>query len=375
MTPLDTATAADRKSINRKDLFLRACRGETLSRVPVWMMRQAGRYLSEYREIRAHRPFLEVCKTPDLAAEVSLQPFRILGVDAIIVFSDILIPAEAMGLALELNDAGPNLPNPVRNVADVNNLRMFDPEVETKFLPEAIRRIAKIAGPNVPVLGFAAAPWTLACYMVEGKTKEGFATVKSFLYHDPATFRQLLTKISQATIPYLNAQIAAGAAAVQLFDTWCGELSLEDYENFALPAVQQVIDAIAGKVPVIYYTKASNHLMPAIARTGANVLSVDWRADLATLRANLGPKIGLQGNVDPAILLGPPEKIREATQAVVAALGGSGHILNLGHGIMKQTPVENARLFIETGQQLLSASAAQADKSIHASQSPAGRTP
>jgi uroporphyrinogen decarboxylase len=375
MTPLDTATAVDRRSINRKDLFLRACRGETLSRVPVWMMRQAGRYLPEYREIRAHRPFLEVCKTPDLAAEVSLQPFRILGVDAIIVFSDILIPAEAMGLALELNDAGPNLPNPVRNAADVNNLRMFDPEVETKFLPEAIRRIGRIAGPDVPILGFAAAPWTLACYMIEGKTEEGFATVKSFLYHEPATFRQLLAKIAQATIPYLNAQIAAGAAAVQLFDTWCGELSFDDYENFALPAVQQVIDGIAGKVPVIYYTKASNHLMPAIARAGANVLGVDWRADLAALRKTLGPDIALQGNVDPAILLGPPEKIREATQKAVAALGGSGHVLNLGHGIMKQTPVENARLFIETGQQIISASADHADKSAHASQSRAGRIP
>jgi uroporphyrinogen decarboxylase len=375
MNPLDTATVVDRKSINGKDLFLRACRGETLSRVPVWMMRQAGRYLREYREIRAHRPFLEVCKTPDLAAEVSLQPFRILGVDAIIVFSDILIPAEAMGLTLELNDAGPNLPNPVRNARDVNNLHMFDPEVETKFLPEAIRRIARIAGAEVPVLGFAAAPWTLACYMVEGKTKEGFATVKSFLYHEPATFRHLLKKIAQATIPYLNSQIAAGAAAVQLFDTWCGELSLADYENFALPAVQQLIDGIAGKVPVIYYTKASNHLMPAIARAGANVLSVDWRADLATLRANLGPKIALQGNVDPAILLGPPEKIREATQAAVSALGGSGHILNLGHGIMKQTPVENARLFIETGQQFIPTSADHVDKTVRASQSLAGRTP
>lgn len=375
MNPLNTAIAVDRTPINRKDLFLRACRGETLARVPVWMMRQAGRYLPDYREIRAHRPFLEVCKTPDLAAEVSLQPFRILGVDAIIVFSDILIPAEAMGLALELNDAGPNLPNPVRNGADVSKLRVFDPEVETKFLPEAIRRIAKIAGPEVPVLGFAAAPWTLACYMVEGKTKEGFATVKGFLYHEPATFRQLLAKIAQATIPYLNAQIAAGAAAVQLFDTWCGELSLEDYENFALPAIQQIIAGITGKVPVIYYTKASNHLMSAIARAGANVLSVDWRADLAALRKTLGPEIALQGNVDPAILLGPPEKIREATQAAVAALAGGGHILNLGHGILKQTPVESARLFIETGQQRVTALKDHADKPARASQALSGRMP
>ncbi|MDP9339012.1 MAG: uroporphyrinogen decarboxylase [Acidobacteriota bacterium] len=371
MTSSDTAIPVERQAINRKDLFLRACRGEALSRVPVWMMRQAGRYLPEYRAIRANRPFLEVCKTPELAAEVSLQPFRILGVDAIIVFSDILIPAEAMGMHLELNDAGPNLPSPVRTAADVDRLHGFDPEVETGFLPQAIRRIVADVGPEAPVLGFAAAPWTLACYMVEGKTKEGFSTVKSFLYHESATFRKLLLKIAQATIPYLNAQIAAGATAVQLFDTWCGELSLEDYENFALPAVQHVIAGITASVPVIYYTKASGHLMPAVARAGAHVLSVDWRADLRALRKALGPKIALQGNVDPAILLGPPEKIREATQAAVAALGGSGHILNLGHGIFKQTPVENARIFIETGQMpvaTLAASGYRGDKFAPASQ-------
>jgi len=353
MAPLNARTPFERDASDRKDLFLRACRGEALTRVPVWMMRQAGRYLPEYRAIRATHPFLEVCKTPDLAAEVSLQPFRILGVDAIIVFSDILIPAEAMGMHLELNDAGPNLPNPIRSAADVAALRIFDPESETKFLPEAIRRIVKSAGPEVPVLGFAAAPWTLACYMVEGKTKEGFSTVKSFLYHEPETFRRLLSKIAQATIPYLNAQIDAGASAVQLFDTWCGELNLEGYENFALPAVQQVISGISGKgkVPVIYYTKASDHLMSAVARSGAKVLSVDWRVNLAALRKTLGPKIALQGNVDPAVLLGPTGKIREATQSALSALNGAGHILNLGHGIFKQTPVENARLFIETGQQ------------------------
>jgi uroporphyrinogen decarboxylase len=337
--------------LTRKELFLRACRGESVPRVPVWMMRQAGRYLPEYREIRAKHAFLEVCKTPELAAEVSLQPFRRLGVDAVIVFSDILIPAEAMGLKLELGDAGPNLPEPVRTRADVERLKLFDPEMETGFLAEAIRRIVREVGSDVPILGFAAAPWTLACYMVEGHASEGFASVKSFLYHEPRTLHELLHRIAEATIPYLKAQIAAGAAAVQLFDTWCGELPLSDYAEFALRATQEIVSGLGGKVPVIYYTKASNHLLPAVALSGANVLSVDWRVNLRELRDALGPRLALQGNVDPAVLLGPQEKIRRATLETISALRGEGHILNLGHGILPNTPVENARLFIETGQQ------------------------
>jgi uroporphyrinogen decarboxylase len=338
-------------SVNRKELFLRACRGEALPRVPAWMMRQAGRYLPEYRELRAKHAFLEVCKTPDLAVEVSLQPFRRLGVDAIIVFSDILIPAEAMGLALELGDAGPNLPEPVRSLEAVRKLRQFDPETETGFLMETIRRIVRTVGPDVPVLGFAAAPWTLACYMVEGRTKEGFAKVKEFLYAEPQTFRELLSRIAQATIGYLRAQIAAGAAAVQLFDTWCGELALPEYRAFALPAVQEVISALRGTVPVIYYTKSSHHLLPAVAESGADVLSCDWRVNLAELRAKVGPKIALQGNLDPAVLFAPQDHIRKTTKEILEQLGGVGHILNLGHGILPSTPVENAQTFITIGQQ------------------------
>src|SRR5215510_7782186 len=262
-------------ALNRRDLFLRACRGESLPRVPVWMMRQAGRYLPEYRELRAKHAFLEVCKRPDLAVEVSLQPFRHLGVDAIIVFSDILVPAEAMGVPLELGDAGPHLLEPVRSLEAVRRLRMFDPETETGFLMETIRRLVRTAGPDVPVLGFAGAPWTMACYMVEGRAKEGFATVKSFLHSDPAAFRELLHRIAQATIGYLKAQIAAGAAAVQLFDTWCGELALPEYREFALPAVQEIIAGVRGLAPMIYYSKASHHLMGAVAESGADVLSVD----------------------------------------------------------------------------------------------------
>jgi uroporphyrinogen decarboxylase len=338
-------------ALTRKELFLRACRGEALPRVSVWMMRQAGRYLPEYRELRAKHPFLEVCKTPDLAVEVSLQPFRRLGVDAIIVFSDILIPAEAMGVPLELGDAGPHLLEPVRSAEAVHKLRLFDPETETGFLTEAIRRLVRTVGSDVPVLGFAGAPWTMACYMVEGRTKEGFATVKSFLHFEPAVFREMLHRIAQATIGYLKAQIAAGATAIQLFDTWCGELALAEYREFALPAVEEIIAGVRGLAPVIYYTKASHHLMEAIAKCGADVLSVDWRVNLAELRARLGPKIALQGNLDPAILFGPAENVVGSTKNILKQLGGKGHLLNLGHGILPNTPVEAAQLFIRTAQE------------------------
>jgi len=336
--------------LTRKELFLRACRCEPIPRLPVWMMRQAGRYLPEYREIRANHSFLQVCKTPDLAVEVSLQPFRRLGVDAIIIFSDILIPAEAMGLPLELGDQGPNLPQPVRNEADVKKLHLFDPNMDTGFLMEAIRRTVKHVGPGVPVLGFAASPWTLACYMVEGRTKEGFNTVKSFLNNEPKLFRQLLQKVAQATVLYLNGQIEAGVSAVQLFDTWCGELDLADYTEFVLPVVQEVISGLKSKVPVIYYTKASHHLLPSVIRARADVLSVDWRVSLADLRELTGPKIALQGNLDPTLLFAPAETIRRRTLELVGELGGQGHILNLGHGILQHTPVENAQVFIQTGQ-------------------------
>jgi uroporphyrinogen decarboxylase len=337
-------------ALTRKELFLRACSGQAVPRVPVWIMRQAGRYLPEYRELRANHSFLEVCKTPDLAAEVTLQPFRRLGLDAVIVFSDILIPAEAMGLQLELGDSGPHLPEPVRSVTDVRKLHAFDPESDTGFLPQAIRRVSREVGPDIPVLGFAAAPWTLACYMVEGRSKEGFPTAKSFLYNEPSTFRELLGRVAQATTPYLKAQIAAGAAAVQLFDTWCGELSLPSYTEFALPAVQEVIYSLQRLVPVIYYTKGSHHLLPALVQSGASVLSVDWRVGLSELRGKLGPGIALQGNLDPAMLFASRDQLIRGTREVLAELGGVGHILNLGHGILPNTPVENAKLFVETGQ-------------------------
>jgi uroporphyrinogen decarboxylase len=340
---------------DRKSLFLRACRAEPVDRVPVWMMRQAGRYLPEYRAVRAKHSFLEVCKTPELAVEVSLQPYRLLAMDAVIVFSDILVPAEAMGLTVEFGDAGPVLPRQVRERSDVEALRDFDPQRDTAFVGEAINQLCRTLGPGVPVIGFAAAPWTLACYMIAGKSGSGADRAKRMMYADPALLRALLDKIARNTASYLASQISAGAAAVQLFDTWAGELSRADYREFALPPIQCLLDELRpGVTPVIYYSKASSHLLELLADTGADVLSVDWRLDLAqvklALAARRGKTVAVQGNIDPTVLLGPPGTIRESVREAVSKTGGIGHILNLGHGILPETPVENARVFIESGQ-------------------------
>src|SRR5215469_2980835 len=222
---------------NRKELFLKACRSEPVDRVPVWIMRQAGRYLPDYQAVRAKHSFLKICKTPELAAEVSLQPFRVLGVDAIIVFSDILVVAEAMGMPLEVPDSGPVLLEPIRDKASVRRLREFDPERETRFVGDAVRSICKAVGPNVPVIGFAAAPWTLACYMIEGETRGDVSTAKGMLVVQPEVVRELMGRLARVTSSYLRAQIAAGASAIQLFDTWAGELSSHGYEEFELPAI------------------------------------------------------------------------------------------------------------------------------------------
>jgi uroporphyrinogen decarboxylase len=342
---------SESQSITPKELFLRACRSEPVPRVPVWIMRQAGRYLPEYRVLREKHTFLEVAKTPALAAEVSLQPYRRLGVDAVIVFSDILIVAEAMGAGIELGDAGPVVHSPLRTAAQVEALTLFDPEDETAFVGHTIRQLVRALGPDVPVLGFAAAPWTLACYMVQGGSREGFPAVKRLLLSEPKVLRALLQRIARATAAYLKAQVAAGAAAVQLFDTWAGELDAAAYREFELPATQLLISELgAGTAPVILFSKNSTHLFDLLPRTGANVLSVDWRADLRALRDRVGPQIALQGNVDPCVLLGPECAIAHAAYNAVQQTGGRGHILNLGHGILPDTMVERAQAFVRAGQ-------------------------
>jgi len=331
----------------KKDIFLRAARGEQPERVPVWIMRQAGRYLPGYQKIREKHSFLQIAKTPQLAAQVSLEPYDVLDVDAVIVFSDILIVAEAMGVPLEINDDGPRLGHPVKNAQAVGGLREFDPWKETKFVGEAIRAIVRAAGVRVPVLGFAAAPWTLACYLVEGQTRGDLSGIKRMMYSEPALLHKLLEKIARVTSAYLKMQLEAGATAVQIFDTWAGELSAHDYQAFALRATRELIEeTAAGAAPVILYAKNGAHLLPALAQTGANVLSVDWRTDLADARAKLGPRIALQGNVDPAMLLSTPDQIDYAVRDAISKTSGTGHILNLGHGILPVTPVENAQAFV-----------------------------
>ena len=350
-------------ALTSKDRFLRACRFEPVDRVPVWIMRQAGRYLPEYQAVRANHTFLEICKTPELAAEVSLQPYRILGVDAIIVFSDILIVAEAMGMPLDVPDSGPVLSNPVRDAAAVRDLRNFDPERDTKFVGDAIRAICKQAGPTVPVIGFAAAPWTLACYMIEGRTRGDISHAKQMLYEQPHVVRGLLDRIAVATADYLKSQIAAGASVIQLFDTWAGGLSPSEYHAFELPATQQIFESLSGlPVAKILFAKGSATHLESLAKSGADVISVDWNTDLAEARSKLGRQVALQGNVDPAILLGAESDVRVAAADAVAKTGGLGHILNLGHGILPATPVKNAKAFVEAGHEAVVAEPAESGK-------------
>jgi uroporphyrinogen decarboxylase len=345
--------------LSRKELFVRACRFEPVPRVPVWIMRQAGRYLPQYQAVRARRSFLEICKTPELAAEVSLQPFRALGVDAVIVFSDILVVAEAMGLPLAVPDSGPVLSNPIRTIDAVRKLRDFDPELETKFVGDAIRAISKEVGPDVPVIGFAAAPWTLACYMIEGQTRGDVSRAKQMLEAEPQIVRELLERISGATVRYLKSQIAAGASLVQLFDTWAGELSPAQYGEFELPVTEWILENLRSTgVPRILFAKGSSFHLDNLAQSGADVLSVDAKTSLADARRRLGRRVSLQGNVDPEILLGTEQSIREAVRVAIEATGGEGHILNLGHGILPATPVANAQAFVEEAQsKILSATA------------------
>jgi len=327
--------------------FLDACAGRLVDRPPVWMMRQAGRYLPEYREVRKTVSFLELCRSVDLATEVSLQPFRRFATDGVVFFSDILVPAEAMGARVEFGDGGPSLPEPVRSAADVARLSRFDPSERIRFTGEILGRIAReTAGRAVP-LGFCGAPWTLASYLVEGGGSRSFAVIKEMMARDPSTLRSLLDLLADVASDVLNYQLASGAGAVQLFDTWAGELSAEDYREWALPATARAIAGLRrGDSPVILYVNGSGHLLEAMATSGADVLSVDWRVSLAEVRRRL-PGQALQGNLDPAALGGTPEDVRRRTRSMILQTGGLGHVANLGHGILPGARLECVEAFFD----------------------------
>ena len=321
-------------------LFLRACRGETTERAPLWLMRQAGRYLPEYRAVRAGVSFLELCKSPKLAAEVTLQPIRRFGFDAAILFSDLLVPLEAMGMAVAFTDEGPRLPDPVRKPHDIDRLSPFDPVARTGFVLETIAAVTRELG-DVPLIGFAGAPFTVATYAIEGKTGKTFAETKRLFYERPDDARRLLAVIAEATRDYLLAQIHAGARTVQLFDSWVGVLSAEDFETFVLPPTAALVAALRETgVPVIYFGNGAAAILDRVARVGADVYGVDWRLPIDEARARLGNARAVQGNLDPAVLLGPIPEIERRAREVVRRGGKRGHIFNLGHGITPDVPVE-----------------------------------
>jgi uroporphyrinogen decarboxylase len=334
--------------MNGSQRFLAACAGLPVDRTPVWMMRQAGRYLPEYRAMREKVDFLTLCKTPDLAVEVSLQPVKRFGMDACIVFSDILIPAEAMGASLEFTEHGPALLSPIRSMADVDGLRIPDPAEQTPFVLQALRMLRSVLRDETALIGFCGAPFTLASYLIEGGGSKNYATTKAMLYSEPALAHALLAKLTDTIAEYAAAQVAAGAQAIQIFDTWAGELSPGAFERFALPYQQRVIERVrrAG-VPAILFVNGCAGVLDLLERSGADVLSIDWRIGLDAVRKALGEDVALQGNVDPAVLLASPHAVTAAAHQAMAAAGPAGHILNLGHGILPQTPLECAQAFVD----------------------------
>lgn len=332
------------------DTFLRACRGEEVEYTPVWLMRQAGRYLPEYQAVRSNIDFLTLCKNPKLAVEVTLQPVDILGVDAAILFSDILIPLEAMGMRLEFSEKeGPVLSEPVRNRASVERLTIPEVEDDLPFVFDTIRILRKELEHKVPLIGFSGAPFTLATYMIEGGTSKNFLHTKKFMFQYSAVFQYLMEKLTDTVISYLSAQIKAGAQAVQLFDTWAGILTPVDYKKFVFPYVKKAISDLRKEgVPVIYFVNDCAGILREVKNSGADVTGIDWRIDIADAIKKLGRKMIVQGNLDPCALFLSREKLEDRVKDILwKGEAAKGHIFNLGHGILPQTPVENVISLVE----------------------------
>ncbi|MDH5632441.1 MAG: uroporphyrinogen decarboxylase [Gammaproteobacteria bacterium] len=339
----------------KNDRFLRALLRQPVDRTPIWVMRQAGRYLPEYRATREKAgDFMSLCKNADLACEVTLQPLERFDLDAAILFSDILTIPDAMGLGLYFaKGEGPHFERPVRSAADIDRLPVPDPEDELGYVMNAVRTIRTALDGRVPLIGFSGSPWTLATYMVEGSGSKDFAQVKRMLFDEPRLMHALLDKLAQSVTSYLNAQVAAGAQAVMVFDTWGGSLTPRDYKEFSLRYMSQIVSGLTRendgrKVPVILFTKNGGQWLADMAGSGCDALGVDWTTDLAVARAMVNDRVALQGNMDPSVLYASPERIRDEVKQVLASYGnGTGHVFNLGHGIHQAVDPDNVKVLVD----------------------------
>ncbi len=335
-------------------LLLRAARGESVERPPVWMMRQAGRYMKVYRDLRDRHPgFRERSENPDLSYEISMQPFRAFKPDGVILFSDILTPLPGMGIDFDIVESkGPVIQEPIRNIDQIKQLNQLEPKESMPFVGEVLGRLRKSVGNEAAVLGFVGAPWTLAAYVVEGKSSKNYAIIKAMAFREPKLLHQLLDHFAKSIAIYLRYQIDSGAQVVQMFDSWAGQLSPLDYDIFAAPYQKKVVDLVKQthpNTPIILYISGSAGVLERMAKTGVDFISLDWTVDMAEGCSRLPKNIGVQGNVDPGLLFGSPQAIRSRIVDTVKKAQGRRHILNLGHGILPGTPEENAKIFFEAG--------------------------
>jgi uroporphyrinogen decarboxylase len=330
--------------------FLKACRREPATVTPIWLMRQAGRYMPEYREVRSKVPFLDLCKRPELAAEVTVSAATRLGVDAAILFADILLVLEPLGFELEFaKGEGPIIHNPIRAGGDIDRIRPLETLDALDFVMDAVRLIRRALPPQLPLIGFAGAPFTLACYVIEAGASRHYDRTKAFMYGDPGAWHALMERLVEATASYLNAQFASGAQALQVFDSWVGTLSPQDYRQFVSPHMARLFARLEGPAPVIHFGTGTTGLLELQRDAGGSIIGLDWRVDLDQAWDRLGRDVAIQGNLDPAVLLAPqPEVKRQALRILEQAHGRPGHIFNLGHGILPQTPVDNVRFLVET---------------------------
>ncbi|MGE0444802.1 MAG: uroporphyrinogen decarboxylase [Vicinamibacterales bacterium] len=329
--------------------FLKACRREPVDATPVWFMRQAGRYMAEYRALRERHSLLDICRTPDLATEVTLQPVQRIEVDAAILFSDLLLPLEPLGLPFDfIKGEGPQLERPIQGPADIDALTRFDPRERLGYVLEAIGQIQRELAGRVPLIGFAGAPFTLASYAIEGGHSNNFARTKSLMYAHPDAWHRLCALLADVVADYVVAQVDAGVDAIQIFDSWVGALNGTDYREFALPHTQRIFAAIGGRVPTIHFGTGTGAMFPELREAGGDVIGADWRIPIDTAWDLIGHDRAVQGNLDPTLLLGPTRRMLDQAEDILQRVGGRpGHIFNLGHGILPSTPVEHVQLLAQ----------------------------